>query len=136
MDGTDRAQGSHFKLFNAYREILRENIDYDILVERSPHDRERLDGFVELMVEVCCSRRETVRINQEDMGVEVVKGRFLKLHSGHIEYVMDCLDRNTTLVGNIRAYTLSALFNAPATMSQYYASLVSHDMASGKFCGG
>jgi len=68
--------------------------------------------------------------------VEVVKGRFLKLHSGHIEYVMDCLDRNTTLVGNIRAYTLSALFNAPATMSQYYASLVSHDMASGKFCGG
>ena len=135
-DGTDRAQGSHFKLFNAYREILRENIDYDILVERSPHDRERLDGFVELMAEVCCSRRETVRINQEDMGVEVVKGRFLKLHSGHIEYVMDCLDRNTTLVGNIRAYTLSALFNAPATMGQYYASLVSHDMASGKFCGG
>ncbi|MCM1194177.1 MAG: replication initiator protein A [Acetatifactor muris] len=136
MDGTDKAHSSHFKLFNAYREILRENIDYDILVERSPHDRERLDGFVELMAEVCCSRRETVRINQEDMGVEVVKERFLKLHSGHIEYVMDCLDRNTTLVGNIKAYTLSVLFNAPATMSQYYASLVSHDMASGKFCGG
>lgn len=136
MDGTDKADSSHFKLFNAYREILRRNIDYDILVERSPHDRERLDGFVELMAEVCSSSRETVRINQEDMGVEVVKGRFLKLHSGHIEYVMDCLDRNTTLVGNIRAYTLSALFNAPATMGQYYASLVSHDMASGKFCGG
>ncbi len=136
IDGMDMADSSHFKLFNANREILRENIDYDILVERSPHDRKRLDGFVELMAEVCCSRRETVRINQEDMGVEVVKGRFLKLHIGHIEYVMDCLDRNTTLVGNIRAYTLSALFNAPATMSQYYASLVSHDMASGKFCGG
>ena len=136
IDGMDKAHSSHFKLFHAYREILRENIDYDILVKRCPQDRERLDGFVELMAEVCCSSRETVRINQEDMGVEVVKGRFLKLNSGHIEYVMDCLDRNTTLVGNIKAYTLSALFNAPATMSQYYASLVSHDMASGKFNGG
>ena len=136
IDGMDKAHSSHFKLFHAYREILRENIDYDILVKRCPHDRDRLDGFVELMAEVCCSSRETVRINQEDMGVEVVKGRFLKLNSGHIEYVMDCLDRNTTRVGNIKSYTLSALFNAPATMSQYYASLVSHDMASGKFNGG
>lgn len=86
IDGTDKAHSNHFKLFHAYREILRENIDYDILVKRCPHDRERLDGFVELMAEVCCSRRETVRINQEDMGMEVVTGRFLKLNSGHIEY--------------------------------------------------
>ena len=59
----------------------------------------------------------------------------LKLDSEHIRYVMDCLDKNTTLIGNIRAYTLSALFNAPVTISQYYASLVSHDMAVG-FGGG
>ena len=87
------------------------------------------------MAEICCSTRKTTRINQEDMCTEVVKSRFLKLDSSHIEYVMGCLDRNTTLVGNIRAYTLSALFNAPVTISQYYASLVSHDMARG-FGGG
>ena len=122
-------------LYSAYRALIRENISYSILLERHPYDRERLDGFVELMVEVCCSTRRTVRINQEDMCTEVAKNRFLKLDSSHIEYVMDCLDRNTTLVGNIRAYTLSALFNAPVTISQYYASLVSHDMAHG-FDGG
>lgn len=131
MDGRNRTE-----LFNAYREVIRANIDYDILLERSPHDRDRLDGFVELMAEVCSSQRSTVRINQEDMSTEVVKGRFLKMDSGHMEYVMDCLDRNTTLVGNIRAYTLSVLFNAPATISQYYTSLVSHDMACGRFAGG
>ena len=122
-------------LYSAYRTLIRENISYSILLERHPHDRERLDGFVELMAEICSSTRKTTRINQEDMSTEVVKSRFLKLDSSHIEYVMDCLDRNTTLVGNIRAYTLSALFNAPLTISQYYASLVSHDMARG-FDGG
>ena len=122
-------------LFSAYCALIRENISYGILLKRCPYDRERLDGFVELMAEVCCSRRETTRINQEEMCTEVVKSRFLKLDSSHIEYVMDCLDNNTTLVGNIRAYTLSALFNAPVTISQYYASLVRHDMANG-FGGG
>ena len=123
------------ELLDFYRELIRENIDYDILLQRSPYDRERLDGFVELMAEVCSSNRETIRVNQEDMNAEVVKSRYLKLDSGHIQYVMDCLDKNTTLVGNIRAYTLSALFNAPVTISQYYSSLVRHDMACG-FGGG
>ena len=123
------------ELYSAYCALIRENISYPILLERHPYDRERLDGFVELMAETCSSSRKTTRINQEDMYTEVVKNRFLKLDSSHIEYVMDCLDKNTTLVGNVRAYTLSALFNAPVTISQYYASLVSHDMARG-FGGG
>jgi len=132
-EGTGRMDG--MELFSAYCAMIRENISYDILLERCPYDRERLDGFVELMAEVCCSSRKTIRINQGEMGTEVVKSRFLKLDSSHIEYVMDCLDKNTTMVGNIRAYTLSALFNAPVTISQYYASLVRHDMAAG-FGGG
>ena len=123
MDGIDQME--------AYRELIKENIDYDYLLHDHPYDKERLDGFVELMAETCCSSRKSIRINQGDMSTEVVKSRFLKLDSGHIQYVMDCLDRNTTLIGNIRAYTLSALFNAPVTISQYYASLVSHDMAAG-----
>jgi len=117
--------------FDSCRRLIQENIDYGILVERSPHIRERLDGLVELMAEVCCSRRRTVRINREDMRTELVRSRFLKLDSGHIEYVMDCLDSGTSSISNIRAYILSALFNAPVTISQYYASLVSHDMAAG-----
>lgn len=116
---------------SAYRDLIRDNISYEILLQDNPYDKERLDGFVELIAEVCCSRRATIRINQDDMSTEVVKSRLLKLDSEHIRYVMDCLDKNTTLIGNIRAYTLSALFNAPVTISQYYSSLVSHDMANG-----
>ena len=118
-------------MMGSYRELIKDNISYDILLCDSPYEKERLDGFVELMTETCCSNARSIRINQSDMPVEVVKSRFLKLDSEHIRYVMDCLNKNTTRIGNIRAYTLSALFNAPITISQYYSSLVSHDMAGG-----
>ena len=120
----------------AYREIIKDNIEFDILAQDAPFDRERLEGLVELMAEVCSTGRKTVRINQTDMPAEVVKGRFLKLDSRHIRYVMDCMDRTTSLIGNIRAYLLSALFNSPVTISQYYSSLVNHDMAEGLLRGG
>ena len=112
-----------------YRELVKKNIDYERLLEERPYDQELIDGYVELIVEACCSRREYIRVNQEDIPRDLVKSRLLKLDKEHICYVMDCLGKNTTLVGNIKAYTLSALYNAPITISQYYASLVSHDMA-------
>lgn len=120
---------------DAYRRLIKKNISYDILVHNHPYDQESINGFVELMTEVCCSTRDTLRINQEDMAAEVVKSRLLKLDSGHIEYVLECLNQNTARVGNIRAYTLSALYNAPVTISQYYTNRVHHDMAKGMYDG-
>lgn len=112
-----------------YREQIKENIDYDLLVESMPTSEETVDGYVELMAEVCCSTKSTIRICKEEVPTGIVKNRFLKLNYEHISYVMDCLNHNTTRIGNIKAYILAALFNAPATMSQYYSSLVSHDLA-------
>ena len=45
-----------------------------------------------------------------------------------LEYVFDCIDKNTTKVGNIKAYLLAALYNAPATMDSYYRAEVNHDL--------
>ena len=112
-----------------YRELIKENIDFDLLLTEHPYDQETLEGYVELLVEVCCSRRDFIRIAGEEMPTGVVKSRFLKLNHEHIAYVLDSLSQNTTLVKNIKAYTLAALYNAPTTISQYYASLVSHDLA-------
>ena len=112
-----------------YRELIKENIDYDLLLTEHPYDEETLAGYVELMVEVCCSRRDFIRIAGEEVATGVVKSRFLKLGHEHIAYVLDSLSQNTTLVKNIKAYTLAALYNAPTTIGQYYAPLVSHDLA-------
>ncbi len=128
--GTSAAKGTDGSIESLRRQI-KDQVDYDILCQRHPFDTERLDGFVELMTEVHTSRRPFLRINGEGVPIELVKERLLKLDSGHIEYVMKCLDDNTAAIGNIRSYMLSALFNAPVTISQYYASQYSHDAASG-----
>ena len=115
----------------SYRELILENIEYDYLIQNHQLDRDRLDELVELMVDTVCSNREMIRIAGDDYPAEVVKSRFLKLDSSHIEYVLDRMRENTTYVRNIKKYLLAALYNAPATIDSYYTSLVSHDMYGG-----
>ncbi len=111
-----------------YREIILENIEYEYLIQDSRMDREMLDEIAELIVDTVCSARKTIRIAGDDYPAEVVKSRFMKLDSSHVRYVMDCMGENTTYVRNIKKYLLAALYNAPATINSYYASLVQHDM--------
>jgi len=113
-------------LIDAYREIVKDNIEYEILTER--YGKERMDETVELMLEVILSKRPYIRIAGDDFPKEIVRSRFLKITSSHIEYVFDCIDKNTTKVGNIKAYLLAALYNAPATMDSYYRAEVNHDL--------
>lgn len=112
-----------------YRELIMDNIEYPILVQR--HDAERVDEVVELMLEVVLSRRPIIRIAGDDFPREVVKSRMLKLNSQHVEYVFDAIDQNTTRIHNIKAYLLTALYNAPATMDSYYRAAVNHDLYGG-----
>ena len=90
-----------------------------------------LNEIVELLVETVCAKRKTTRISGADFPHEIVRSRFLKLDSSHIEFVMDCLQKNTTQVHNIKQYLLAVLFNAPTTMNNHYTSLVNHDMHAG-----
>ena len=115
----------------SYRELILENIEYDYLIQNHRLDRDRLDELVELMVDTVCSRRETIRIAGDDYPAEVVKSRFLKLDSSHIEYVLNRMRENTTYVRNIKKYLLATLYNAPATIGSYYTSLVNHDLYGG-----
>ena len=112
----------------SYRELILENIEYDILTQNAQLDKARLDELVELMVDTICSKRQTIRIAGDDYPAEVVRSRFLKLNASHIEYVLDRMRENTTYVRNIKKYLLAALYNAPVTMDSYYTSLVSHDL--------
>ena len=116
--------------FERYRDLILENIDYDVLASDPHVDREQLDEIVELVQETVCSTRSRIRVAGNDYPTEVVRSKLLKLNSEHIRFVMDCLKQNTTRIRNIRQYLLTALFNAPSTMSSYYAALVAHDMAA------
>ena len=45
-----------------------------------------------------------------------------------IEYVIFAMERSKPEIRNIRAYLLTALYNAPATMDGYYSALVSREL--------
>lgn len=114
-----------------YRDLIKENISYEILRQDMPYDCDRLDEIVELMVETVCSTRKQIRVSGSDYPAQVVKSRLLKLDSEHIRFVFDCLKQNTTRVRNIRQYLLAVLFNAPTTIGNYYSALVNYDMHGG-----
>ena len=115
----------------SYRDLVLENIEYDHLCREFSTYREDLDEIVELIVETVCARRKTTRIAGADFPHEVVRSRFLKLDSSHIEFVMECLHNNTTEIRNMKQYLLTVLFNAPTTMNNHYTAQVNHDMHAG-----
>ena len=112
----------------AYRDLIRENIRYDDFVREHPWDAGQLDEMVELMVEAVCSKREALRVAGNELPQAVIKSRLLKLDDGHIRFVFDFLNHNTTQVRNIKQYLLTTLYNAPVTMGNYYSSQVNHDL--------
>lgn len=114
----------------AYRQLIHDNISYEVFA-LDFRDRESVDEIVEIMLDAICSTKPLICIRGEEMPQAVVKSRLLKLDSEHIHYVLDCLRNNTTKVRNIKQYILTCLYNAPATISNYYTALVNHDMYGG-----
>ena len=121
-EGKRRRQSVSKGEMDAYREMIRENIDYDGFVRERPYDAGQLDEMVEIMVEAVCSRKETIRVAGNDFPQAVVKSRMLKLDREHIVFVFDCLKENTTQVRNMKQYLLTVLYNAPATIENHYAA--------------
>ena len=116
----------------AYMQLIRDNIEYEHHMKYDQHgDKEMYEEIYETICDVVCVRRQIIRINGEEYPYELVKSRFLKLNSGHVEYVMGCMKDTVTKITNIRAYLITALYNAPSTMSHYYQQAVQHDMYGG-----
>ena len=108
-------------------DYFRRSLEYDILLQNNPYEKETLEGILDLLVDTCCSRKAYIRIAGDNKSGEVVRSRFMKLDSSHIQYVLSCLKENTTDVRNIRQYLLAALYNAPTTISAYYQAKVNYD---------
>lgn len=124
-------KGNEAALREQYRELIAENIAYDALLTDYPYEQDTLEEILELLVDVVCTTKSSVRISGDDKPAEVVRSQFLKLNSEHIRFVVGGLKENTTRIRNMRQYLLATLYNAPLTIGNYYRSLVSHDMSEG-----
>lgn len=114
---------------HAYMELIKKNIAYDYHMKYNQcQDRELYEELYEVICEIVCVKRKTVKVNGEEYPYELVKSKFLKLTSAHLEYVIACMQETTTKITNIRSYMITALYNAPSTMKHYYQQEVMHDM--------
>lgn len=123
LSGDDRMRYE----MDAYSELIRENIELDILRERHPYDQDLLEGIFDLILETVLCKNESIIVASNKYPAELVRSKFLKLSSSHVEYAIDCFKGNTTKVRNIKKYLLTTLFNAPSTISGYYQAAVNHD---------
>ena len=74
------------------------------------------------MVDVVCSDEPTIRINKQEYPHEVVKSRFLKIDSSHIEYIDFALRSNTSDVRNIRAFLITTIYRSFETADNWFAA--------------
>ena len=116
----------------AYIELIKENINYDHHMKYDGYgEKELYDELFGIICEVVCVKRKSIRVAGEDYPYELVKSRFLKLDSSHLEYVIGCMKETTTKITNIKAYMITALYNAPTTINHFYQQEVQHDMYGG-----
>lgn len=124
----EKRRETEYRDIERYRNLIMDNIEYDILLENNPYDREQLAEILELLVDTVCSTKKYIRVAGSDYPAEVVRSRLLKLNAHHIEFVISCFKENTTKVRNVKQYLLTSLYNAPVTIDSYYTALVQHDL--------
>ena len=122
------SEENEMETLHAYQSLIKDNLDYDSLLVSHPHDKNQIDEIVDLIVETVMCKSDKVLIASNWYSGALVRGKFMKLDYSHVEYVLHCLEGNTSKIKNIKKYLLAALFNAPSTISGYYRAEVNHDM--------
>ena len=87
------------------------------------------DYIPELISHVQCSTAPYLKLSSETIPMPKVQARFRWLRFEHAAYVLDALENTTSEIKNIKAYLLTALYNAPLTIGPYYSARVRHDAA-------
>ena len=108
------------------KERVKKQIEYDALCTQ--YASEDVDALVELVAEMQSSTAAAVRLGKDQIPIEIIKERFRQLNQMHVAYLLDSLRTTTTQINNIKAYLLTALYNAPTTMGFFYSAQVRHDL--------
>ncbi len=114
-----------------YEEIIKDNIEYDYLIQDRYLDRDRIEEILALILETVCTKRRTIRIAGDDHPAELVKAKFMKLNGEHIRFVLDCMQENTTKIRNIKQYMKAPFSMLRLRLAAITRPFVSHDMYGG-----
>ena len=102
---------------DGFEKILQEKWGYCALLDN--YRAETLDSLILLGADILASHKPTTRIGGQELPTEQVQQRLLSLDFTHIDYVLECFQKHSGPVRNVRSYLLTALYNAPATIDAY-----------------
>ena len=119
--------------YSEYRSYFWDWLEFDQLIEKYDMQEDLLYEILEIMVDVVCSKRKTIRVSGDDKPIDVVRSQFMKITREHIEFIMHCMKENTSKIKNMKQYLLATIYNAPLTMGNYYSSLAQYHMSTGQF---
>lgn len=103
-----------------YNQKIKENIDYNSLIQQNICSQEQLDNIVDIMTDVMISQQKVVRINKQNISIEIVKNTFMQLTAKHIQYVFECLKTTAVKIKNVKAYLITTLYNSIKTIGLYH----------------
>lgn len=110
-------------------DLVKDNIRYeDFMLDSDYRKKDLFEEVYNTIIDLVCVSRKTIRISGEDYPYTMVKDRMLKLNSSHVEYVIDKIEKNTKEITNIKAYLITALYNAPTTFNIYLSQRIQHDL--------
>ncbi len=108
-----RDEGEEQRDYNHCVELLKRNLEYDVICNRCSSNRlELVDYMIDVMAQTMLKTGGTVRIGGQSMPSALVKKRFSDLDFDDVLYVADRFVNAKTEVKNIKNYLLTALFNA------------------------
>ncbi len=95
---------------------FKKNIEYEILIQ----DKEIsaiIEDIIKVVKEVLVSRKKNIPINSEVKSLQEVKKQLLKINTGHIQYIIESINKNTKDIKNIKSYILTVLYNSVTTLN-------------------
>ena len=111
------------------RNSVYSQIEYDAIKENlmTVDSKNILDNIVSIITEVYSKKNGKTYVNGESVYYTQLKPLFAELNQFHVEYVLECISSRTSTmqpIKNLKAYLMTALFNAPKTMDEYYKNQI------------
>lgn len=107
---------------------VKEQIGYIRFIQQKK-STDRLDEIVNIISEIYISHKDR-KINGCIVSYIAIESAFRKLDYDCIQYVMDCIEEQSKKkrISNIKGYLITALYNAPFTINNYYSAQCNYDM--------
>lgn len=112
-----------------YKADFAKQVEYDALVADEP-ESSYLPLIVEAAAAAFASENDYIRCAGSLRRSGDIRSRLQEVNFTHIKYILECVKGTSAPIRNLKAYLLTCLYNAPATMEAYYEQQAKYALSS------